>query len=170
LHGPGDPRRPLVREYFHNAVDGGRSLSSDPAGQPEFLVCSREIDGSAQNRGFISLMRRPHYNLKPDQKFRLLAYLAEPRLWTSSIVSSKASRPTGSLRVPQQNGTISRKGYRVPQLREIHQRAGVMSLTSFGIGIGRSNRRRARTNLSFWSGRRGSNPRRPAWEIRQAFG
>jgi transposase len=43
-----------------------------------FLACWREIDPvGAKNRGLISLMRRHRHNLKPEQKLRLLAYLAE---------------------------------------------------------------------------------------------
>ncbi len=43
-----------------------------------FLACWREIDPvGAKNRGLMSLMRRHRHNLKPEQKLRLLAYLAE---------------------------------------------------------------------------------------------
>jgi transposase len=42
-----------------------------------FLACWREIDPvGSKNRGLMSLMRRHRHNLKPEQKLRLLAYLA----------------------------------------------------------------------------------------------
>ncbi len=43
-----------------------------------FLACWREIDPvGLKNRGLVSLMRRHRHNLKPDQKLRLMAYLAQ---------------------------------------------------------------------------------------------
>ena len=43
-----------------------------------FLACWREIDAvAAKNRGLLSLMRRHRHNLKPEQKLRLMAYLAD---------------------------------------------------------------------------------------------
>jgi len=43
-----------------------------------FLACWREIDPmGSKNRGLISLMRRHRHNLKPEQRLRLLTYLAE---------------------------------------------------------------------------------------------
>jgi len=43
-----------------------------------FLTCWREMDpAGSKNRGLLSLMRRHRHNLKPDQRIRLAAYLAQ---------------------------------------------------------------------------------------------
>ena len=43
-----------------------------------FLACWPEIDPTgAKNRGLLSLMRRHRHNLKPEQREKLNAYLAQ---------------------------------------------------------------------------------------------
>jgi transposase len=70
--------RSLVRKYFPQAVIVADRFHVIRLVNHHFLACWREIDPvGSKNRGLISLMRRHRHNLKPEQKLKLGAYLAE---------------------------------------------------------------------------------------------
>jgi len=70
--------RSIVRKHFPKAVIVADRFHVIRLINHHFLACWREIDpAGSQNRGLLSLMRRHRHNLKPDQRLRLLAYLAE---------------------------------------------------------------------------------------------
>ncbi|HSU53393.1 MAG TPA: ISL3 family transposase [Candidatus Dormibacteraeota bacterium] len=70
--------RSIVRKHFPKAVIVADRFHVIRLVNHHFLACWREIDPvGSKNRGLISLMRRHRHNLKPEQKLRLLAYLAE---------------------------------------------------------------------------------------------
>jgi len=70
--------RSIVRKHFPKAVIVADRFHVIRLINLHFLACWREIDPvGSKNRGLMSLMRRHRHNLKPDQKLRLLAYLAQ---------------------------------------------------------------------------------------------
>ncbi len=70
--------RSLVGKHFPHAVIVADRFHVIRLINQHFLACWREIDPTgAKNRGLLSLMRRHHHNLKPEQKLKLSAYLAE---------------------------------------------------------------------------------------------
>jgi transposase len=70
--------RSMVRKQFPKALIVADRFHVLRLINHHFLACWREIDPvGAKNRGLMSLMRRHRHNLKPQQKLRLLAYLAE---------------------------------------------------------------------------------------------
>jgi Transposase and inactivated derivatives len=70
--------RSIVKKHFPKAVIVADRFHVIRLINQHFLACWREIDpAGAKNRGLLSLMRRHRHNLKPEQKLRLLAYLAE---------------------------------------------------------------------------------------------
>ena len=70
--------RSIVRKYFPKAVIVADRFHVIRLVNHHFQACWREIDPvGSKNRGLISLMRRHRHNLRPEQKIRLLAYLAE---------------------------------------------------------------------------------------------
>ena len=70
--------RSIVKKQFPKAVIVADRFHVIRLVNHQFLACWREIDPTgSKNRGLISLMRRHRHNLKPEQKVRLLAYLAE---------------------------------------------------------------------------------------------
>jgi transposase len=69
--------RSLIRKYFPNALIVADRFHAIRLVNHHFLVCWRDIDlAASKNRGLLSLMRRHHHNLSPDQRTRLAAYLA----------------------------------------------------------------------------------------------
>lgn len=70
--------RAIVRKYFPNARIIADRFHVIRLINHHFLACWRDLDpaGSA-NRGLRSLMRRHRHNLKPEQKTKLRAYLAD---------------------------------------------------------------------------------------------
>ncbi len=71
--------RSIVRRHFPRAVIVADRFHVIRLINHHFLACWREIDPiGSKHRGLMSLMRRHRHNLKPEQKLRLLAYLAEP--------------------------------------------------------------------------------------------
>ena len=70
--------RSIVKIHFPNALIVADRFHVIRLINHHFLACWREIDPvGAKNRGLMSLMRRHGHNLKPEQRTRLLAYLAE---------------------------------------------------------------------------------------------
>ena len=70
--------RSIVTKHFSNAVIVADRFHVIRLINHHFLACWREIDPvGSKHRGLISLMRRHRHNLKPEQRLRLLAYLAE---------------------------------------------------------------------------------------------
>jgi transposase len=70
--------RSMVKTHFPKAVIVADRFHVIRLVNHHFLACWREIDPvGSKNRGLISLMRRHRHNLKPDQRLRLIAYLAE---------------------------------------------------------------------------------------------
>ena len=70
--------RSIAKKHFPKAVIVADRFHVIRLINHHFLACWREIDPvGSKNRGLISLMRRHRHNLKPEQKLRLLAYLAE---------------------------------------------------------------------------------------------
>jgi transposase len=70
--------RSIVRKHFPQAVIVADRFHVIRLINHHFLACWREIDPvGSKNRGLMSLMRRHRHNLKPEQKLRLFAYLAE---------------------------------------------------------------------------------------------
>jgi len=70
--------RSIVRKHFPKAVIVADRFHVIRLINHHFLACWREIDPvGSKHRGLMSLMRRHRHNLKPEQKLRLLAYLAE---------------------------------------------------------------------------------------------
>ena len=70
--------RSIVKIQFPNALIVADRFHVIRLINHHFLACWREIDPvGAKNRGLLSLMRRHRHNLKPEQRTRLLAYLAE---------------------------------------------------------------------------------------------
>ena len=70
--------RAIVRKQFPKAVIVADRFHVIRLVNHHFLACWREIDPvGSKNRGLISLMRRHRHNLKPEQRIRLLTYLAE---------------------------------------------------------------------------------------------
>ena len=70
--------RALVRKYFPNARIVADRFHVIRLLNHHFLACWRELDPVAcKNRGLLSLMRRHRHRLKPEQRPRLAAYLAE---------------------------------------------------------------------------------------------
>jgi len=70
--------RSIVKKHFPQAVIVADRFHVIRLVNHHFLACWREIDPvGSKNRGLISLMRRHRHNLKPEQKLRLLTYLAE---------------------------------------------------------------------------------------------
>jgi transposase len=70
--------RSIVRKHFPKALIVADRFHVIRLINHHFLACWREIHPEgAKNRGLMSLMRRHRHNLKPEQRLRLLAYLAE---------------------------------------------------------------------------------------------
>jgi len=70
--------RSIVRKQFPKAVIVADRFHVIRLVNHHFLACWREIDPvGSKHRGLLSLMRRHRHNLKPEQRLRLLAYLAE---------------------------------------------------------------------------------------------
>jgi transposase len=70
--------RSIVKKQFPKAVIVADRFHVIRLINHHFLACWREIDPvGSKNRGLISLMRRHRHNLKPEQRLRLLTYLAE---------------------------------------------------------------------------------------------
>ncbi|MBT3296799.1 MAG: ISL3 family transposase [Verrucomicrobia bacterium] len=70
--------RSIIRKYFPNAKIVADRFHVMRLVNHHFLAAWREIDPQrSRNRGLLSLMRRHEENLKPEQKERLQAYLAE---------------------------------------------------------------------------------------------
>ena len=70
--------RSIVQKHLPRAVIVADRFHVIRLVNHHFLACWREIDPvGSKNRGLISLMRRHRHNLKPEQKLRLLTYLAE---------------------------------------------------------------------------------------------
>jgi transposase len=70
--------RSIVRKHFPKALIVADRFHVIRLINHHFLACWREIDPiGSKHRGLMSLMRRHRHNLKPEQKLRLLAYLAE---------------------------------------------------------------------------------------------
>jgi transposase len=70
--------RSIVRKQFPKAVIVADRFHVIRLVNHHFLACWREIDPvGSKNRGLLSLMRRHRHNLKPEQRLRLLTYLAE---------------------------------------------------------------------------------------------
>ena len=70
--------RSIVKIQFPNALIVADRFHVIRLINHHFLACWREIDPvGAKNRGLLSLMRRHRHNLKPEQRTRLLAYLAD---------------------------------------------------------------------------------------------
>jgi transposase len=70
--------RSIVKSQFPKAVIVADRFHVIRLVNQHFLACWREIDpAGSKNRGLVSLMRRHRHNLKPEQEFRLLAYLAQ---------------------------------------------------------------------------------------------
>jgi transposase len=70
--------RSIVKRHFPKALIVADRFHLIRLINHHFLACWREIDpAGSKNRGLISLMRRHRHNLKPEQRIRLMAYLAE---------------------------------------------------------------------------------------------
>ena len=70
--------RSIARKHFPKAVIVADRFHVIRLINHHFLACWRDIDPvGSKHRGLISLMRRHHHNLKPEQRVRLTAYLAE---------------------------------------------------------------------------------------------
>jgi transposase len=70
--------RAIVEKHFPNAKIVADRFHVIRLINHHFLSCWRELDpAGAKNRGLLSLMRRHRHNLKPEQRARLWAYLAE---------------------------------------------------------------------------------------------
>jgi transposase len=70
--------RAVVHKHFPNARIVADRFHGIRLINQHFLACWRELDPVAsKNRGLISLMRRHRHNLKPWQRVKLAAYLAE---------------------------------------------------------------------------------------------
>ena len=70
--------RSIVRKHFPKALIVADRFHVIRLINQHFLACWREIDpAGSKHRGLMSLMRRHRHNLKPEQKLRLLAYLAQ---------------------------------------------------------------------------------------------
>ncbi|HSL05471.1 MAG TPA: ISL3 family transposase [Nitrospiraceae bacterium] len=70
--------RSIVRKHFPKAVIVADRFHVIRLINHHFLACWRDIDPvGSKHRGLISLMRRHRHNLKPEQRVRLMAYLAE---------------------------------------------------------------------------------------------
>jgi len=70
--------RRLIRKHFPNAKIVADRFHVIRVVNHHFLAAWREIDPvGCKNRGLLSLMRRHEENLKPEQKVRLEAYLAQ---------------------------------------------------------------------------------------------
>ena len=70
--------RSIVRKHFPKALIVADRFHVIRLINHHFLACWREIDPvGSKHRGLVSLMRRHRHNLKPEQKLRLLLYLAE---------------------------------------------------------------------------------------------
>src|ERR1044071_941699 len=70
--------RSIVKKQFPKALIVADRFHVIRLVNHHFLACWREIDPvGSKNRGLLSLMRRHRHNLKPEQRTRLTAYLAE---------------------------------------------------------------------------------------------
>ena len=70
--------RSIIKKHFPQALIVADRFHVIRLINHHFLACWREIDPvGSKNRGLLSLMRRHRHNLKPEQKLRLRAYLAE---------------------------------------------------------------------------------------------
>jgi transposase len=70
--------RSLVQKHFPNARIVADRFHVIRLINQHFLACWRELDPTGwKNRGLLSLMRRHRHNLKPEQRKKLNAYLAE---------------------------------------------------------------------------------------------
>jgi len=70
--------RSIARKYFPKALIVADRFHVIRLINHHFLACWRDIDPvGSKHRGLISLMRRHRHNLKPEQRVRLMAYLAE---------------------------------------------------------------------------------------------
>ena len=70
--------RSIAQKHFPKAVIVADRFHVIRLINHHFLACWRDIDPvGSKHRGLISLMRRHRHNLKPDQRVRLMAYLAE---------------------------------------------------------------------------------------------
>lgn len=70
--------RALVQKYFPKARIVADRFHVIRLINHHFLAFWRELDPTAsKNRGLLSLMRRHHYNLKPEQQQRLAQYLGQ---------------------------------------------------------------------------------------------
>jgi transposase len=70
--------RSIVRRHFPNAIIVADRFHVIRIVNHHFLNFWREIDPEgAKHRGLLSLMRRHHHNLKPEQQVKLAVYLAK---------------------------------------------------------------------------------------------
>jgi len=70
--------RSLVQKHFPNAKIVADRFHVIRLINHHFLACWRELDPAGwKSRGLLSLMRRHRHNLKPEQREKLHAYLAE---------------------------------------------------------------------------------------------
>ena len=70
--------RSIARKHFPKAVIVADRFHVIRLINHHFLACWRDLDpAGSKHRGLISLMRRHRHNLKPEQRVRLMAYLAE---------------------------------------------------------------------------------------------
>jgi transposase len=70
--------RSIVKKQFPKALIVADRFHVIRLVNHHFLACWREIDPvGSKNRGLLSLMRRHRHNLRPEQRTRLTAYLAE---------------------------------------------------------------------------------------------
>ena len=70
--------RSIAKKHFPKAVIVADRFHVIRLINHHFLACWRDIDPvGSKHRGLISLMRRHQHNLKPEQRVRLLDYLAE---------------------------------------------------------------------------------------------
>ena len=117
--------RSLVRLYFPNArivVDRFHLIRLI---NHHFLDCWREIDpAGSKNHGLLSLMRRHRHNLRPDQQFRLSAYLEKHPAWELIYrfkVAIHVTTPTSTVNVSLQLTELygGRAGTRTPDLLRV---------------------------------------------------
>ena len=70
--------RSIARTFFPNAEIVADRFHVVRLVNQHFLACWRDIDpAGARNRGLLSLMRRHHHNLSPEQKGKLARYFSD---------------------------------------------------------------------------------------------
>lgn len=70
--------RSIARQHFPQAIIVADRFHVIRLVNHHLLACWRDIDpAGSKHRGLLSLMRRHQHNLKPEQRLRLAAYLAE---------------------------------------------------------------------------------------------